>query len=69
MQYIIYCLIICEYRNLPCFYNKIANLHWTNNNQIVFNKAAMFIGRFYIITLKVMGEMPKFIIQGVFFPT
>jgi hypothetical protein len=26
----------------------------------------MFIGRFYIITLKVMGEMRKFILQGVF---
>lgn len=67
MQYIIYGLIICEYCNLPCIYNKTANPHWTNN-QILFNKATMFIGRFYNITFKVMGEMRKFITQEVFLP-
>jgi hypothetical protein len=59
--------MICVYQNLPCFYNKILNLHWSNRNQMVSDKATMFIGRFHIITLKVMGEMCRFIIQGVFF--
>jgi len=63
----IYCIMICEYHKLPCFYIKTVNLHWSNNNQILSNKATMFIGRFFIINLKVMGEMPKFILRGVFF--
>jgi hypothetical protein len=60
--------MMCEYQKLPCFYNEILNLHWSNSNQMVSDKATVFTGRFYIVTLKVMGEMRKFILQVVFFP-